>query len=50
MVKEIEFGSGLVYQSQTLVTPIGRVKLTAECVRAGLIPAMPEEHDVLEVW
>ncbi len=50
VVKEIEFGSGLVYQSQTLVTPIGRVKLTAECVRAGLIPTMPEEHDVLEVW
>jgi phage antirepressor YoqD-like protein len=49
-VKEIEFGNGLVFQSQTLVTPIGRAKLTAECVMAGLIKTMPEEHDVLEVW
>jgi phage anti-repressor protein len=50
VVKEIEFGKGLVFQSQTLVTPIGRAKLTAECVMAGLIRTMPEEHDVLEVW
>lgn len=38
------------FESQTLITPIGRVKLTAECVRAGLIKRMPEEHDILEVW
>ena len=50
VVKEIEFGNGLMFQSQTLVTPIGRAKLTAECVMAGLIKTMPEEHDVLEVW
>ncbi len=50
VVKEIEFGNGLVFQSQTLITPIGRAKLTAECVMAGLIKTMPEEHDVLEVW
>lgn len=50
VVKEIEFGNGLTFQSQTLVTPIGRAKLTAECVMAGLIKTMPEEHDVLEVW
>lgn len=50
VVKEIEFGNGLLFQSQTLVTPIGRAKLTAECVMAGLIKTMPEEHDVLEVW
>lgn len=50
VVKEIEFENGLLFQSQTLVTPIGRAKLTAECVMAGLIKTMPEEHDVLEVW
>ena len=50
VVKEIEFENGLMFQSQTLVTPIGRAKLTAECVMAGLIKTMPEEHDVLEVW
>jgi anti-repressor protein len=50
VVKEIEFDNGLVFQSQTLVTPIGRAKLTAECVMTGLIKTMPEEHDVLEVW
>lgn len=37
-VKETQFKGGLTYQSQTLVTPAGRAKLTAECVKAGLLP------------
>ena len=38
VVKEVIFGRGLKYQTQTLVTPAGRAKLTAECARAGLLP------------
>ena len=38
VVKEVIFGRGLTYQTQTLVTPAGRAKLTAECARAGLLP------------
>lgn len=37
-VKEMQLKGGLTYQSQTLVTPAGRAKLTAECVKAGLLP------------
>lgn len=37
-VKETQLKGGLTYQSQTLVTPAGRAKLTAECVKAGLLP------------
>ena len=49
-VKTVQLRGMPEFVSQTLITPIGRVKLTAECVRAGLIKRMPEEHDVLEVW
>lgn len=42
-VKEVLFGGGLKYQSQVLVTPAGRAKLTAECVRAGLLPMALED-------
>lgn len=49
-VKTVQLRGMPEFASQTLITPIGRVKLTAECVRAGLIKRMPEEHDVLEVW
>lgn len=49
-VKTVQLRGMPGFVSQTLITPIGRVKLTAECVRAGLIKRMPEEHDVLEVW
>lgn len=38
VVKEMQLSGGLTYQSQTLVTPAGRAKLTAECVKAGLLP------------
>lgn len=38
VVKEMQLKGGLTYQSQTLVTPAGRAKLTAECVKAGLLP------------
>lgn len=38
VIKEVIFGRGLKYQTQTLVTPAGRAKLTAECARAGLLP------------
>lgn len=38
VIKEVIFGRGLTYQTQTLVTPAGRAKLTAECARAGLLP------------
>lgn len=38
VVKEYQLSGGLTYQTQTLVTPAGRAKLTAECVKAGLLP------------
>ena len=47
VVKEVKYSGGLKFTSQTLVTPEGRAKLTAECVRAGLIPMMPEPDGVL---
>lgn len=46
-VKEVKYSGGLKFTSQTLVTPAGRAKLTAECVKAGLIPMMPEPNGVL---
>lgn len=49
-VKMMQVRGAPEFESQTLITPVGRAKLTAECVRAGLIKRMPEEHDVLEVW
>lgn len=49
-VKMMQLRGAPEFESQTLITPVGRAKLTAECIRAGLIKTMPEEHDVLEVW
>ena len=47
VVKEVSYSGGLTYQTQTLITTAGRAKLTAECIKAGLIPALPEPDGVL---
>ena len=47
VVKEVSYSGGLRYQSQTLITTAGRAKLTAECIKAGLIPALPEPDGIL---
>ncbi len=47
VVKEVQFKGGMTYQSQTLVTPAGRIKLHAECIKAGLINEMPVQDSIL---
>lgn len=46
-VKEVQFKGGMTYQSQTLITPAGRIKLHAECIKAGLINEMPVQDSIL---
>lgn len=47
VVKEVQFKGGMTYQSQTLITPAGRIKLHAECIKAGLINEMPVQDSIL---
>lgn len=47
VVKEVQFKGGMTYQSQTLITPAGRIKLHAECIKAGLIHEMPVQDSIL---
>lgn len=44
VVKEFRKSGGQTYELQTLVTPAGRAKLTAECVKAGLLPMEIEKQ------
>lgn len=47
VIKEVQFKGGMKYQSQTLITPAGRIKLHAECIKAGLINEMPVQDSIL---
>lgn len=46
-VKEYTHKNGFRIGIHTLVTPRGRMKLLAECVKAGLVEKMPEENSFL---